>query len=465
MTDSELIRQAKTKLRSLNISELNKNGFSRNKSKYEFIVIYPPFPMLEQITQEDLFSEKPGQPEPIDFYVHIPFCTGNCTYCCDFVRFANKPKKEVEEYLETLKKELLILKTMPAMKNREISSLYFGGGTPTYLETGQLEELILFVKENLDILPNSEITVETSPETFSKEKAEMLHKVGVNRLSIGVQSFDEELLKICGRRHNQGQAIKAFETARDSGFNNINIDLISGLPKQTPEKFEQDLNIIENLNPESVTVYPLFINEESNLAKMKLKFPGKKENLLLNIIANEKMSSLGYRQFPVHFFARAKENSLQHYVGKWQKMKELLGLGVSCYCYFNDTQYSNHLDIEKYLASVKSGKLPVWKGKKLSKDGQMARFVIFNFKTGAVNRDSFEKRFGIAIESVFPKQLEKLEKLGLIEYSGDLIKLSYSGCLFSEEVCLEFYQKEAKESLKKFRAGYSGRTTNLSKLY
>ena len=450
---SKLVERARQIRSELDLSKLKERGLRRDRREYEFIVTYPAIAAMSPISQEDVFTGKPGD-RTVHFYVHVPFCTGTCTYCGRFQKFPRQPLREVENYVGYLERELDILRAVPDSEDMKIASLYFGGGTPTYLNARLLKQLGGLVSR-LNVLEGAEFTVEMSPETVSKVKLEALSEIGVNRVSTGVQSFDNNILRACERRHDAERARKAAEMVRKAGFDNFNIDLILGLPGQTLEGWERDLRAAADCGVSCVTTYPLEVMPGCQIAGLRdSAFPSEEESLLMGIMAKEFFSDLGFREDPVHFFASSERATQGQNIRKWEG-EEWLGLGVSTYQFLNDVQFHNHFDRERYMAVIDSGRLPIWIGAKLDRNEQMARIMVLGMKRGKVNERSFEEKFGEKPEDVFP-EIKRLVNLSLVEVSDDEIKLTYSGSLFSEEVATCFFTDETRQAYERRGSRYGG---------
>jgi oxygen-independent coproporphyrinogen-3 oxidase len=334
-----------------------------------------------------------------------------------------------------------------------VSSIYIGGGTPTYLSEKQLCRVLKILNTSFKIKKDAEITIEVGPETIAQEKGEEKLKIllenGVNRLSIGFQTADNKILKLLRRRHNSKKAIDVFNLAREIGFQNINIDLIPGLPDQTLIVWQNDLRQIGSMKPSSITCYPLSIKESMNIwpifKKERQRFPNREEVILMQIMACEFFNQLGYNQLPACWFVKHPERREPEY--KFEKSGNQLSLGVSTYSFINGFQYFNFPAVEQYIEAVGKGDLPIWKGIKLSKEESMRRSIIFDLKTG-LNTELFETKFGEKPKAVFESTWKRLENLGLTEDDGKIIGLSYKGKLFADEVCKEFFSVKVKIPLR-----------------
>ncbi len=454
----DLIGKSKKVFSQLNISELQKAGIEREDIKVSshshHIVTYPPLDALPEIDPSDVYSPtSPKFSREIALYLHLPFCTGKCLYCA-YVTLPNQPKEFIDGYLDTVEKEIELLLKFQNLKDAVVNSIYIGGGTPTYLSTAQLNRTLKLLKAKFNIGEDAEITVEVGPETLidnsGKEKLELLLRNGVNRLSIGFQTFNDNILKLLRRRHNSRQAIDSYNLSKEIGFKNINIDLIPGLPDQTLEIWQNDLEQVIRLEPASVTCYPLSIKQTAGIWSMfrdeKRRFPSRENVIIMHIMANEFFNGLDYVQRPVWWFTKTPKYVFKQQIHKWGELGEQLALGVSGYSFINDFQYFNYRVVPQYLEAIKNEKLPIWRGLKLSKDDLIRRMILFGLKTG-LSKKLFELKFGKNPKDIFKDIWKKLENLGLVEENKEIIQLSYKGKLFADEVSKEFYSDKVRELL------------------
>jgi oxygen-independent coproporphyrinogen-3 oxidase len=280
---------------------------------------------------------------------------------------------------------------------------------------------------------------------------QVLIESGVNRLSIGVQSFDDRILGVIGRKHSAKTAISAYQNACEAGFPNINIDIMFGLPLQTPEKWETDLEILTDLSPGYASVYRLR-QENPNLHKTYMKepqlFPDRETVFLMNIMAVEELTDGGYQQSeaPSTFLLPSKSSYHSPYHGF---CAEELGIGAGAWSYFSGVRYHNYHDLERYMMCVNKGSLPISFAGRYSKRQQIERETIRMLRTPeGVNKSDFNARFGIAIEKLFDEPLQKLTRSGFIMDDGRSYKLSYKGLLFTVEVFKQFYSHDPVTRLK-----------------
>ena len=455
----DLIIKSKKIFEQLNIKELQKAGIEREDIKHSshshIIVTYPPYGSLPEINFKEIYSNSSSKSRrEIAFYLHVPFCTGKCLYC-PYITLAKQPVEKVNEYIDTLEKEIKLLLKYPALSEVILNSIYIGGGTPTYLQPQQLERIFKIIRDNFTIKSGAEITVEAEPDTIiskeGKERLKTLLKNGVNRLSIGFQTFNNDILKFIGRRHTSEQATEAYNIAKETGFENINIDLITGLPDQTLEIWENDLMQAMKINPSSITCYPFYLKEGTGLWSIFKKEPQRFSTnelvILMNIMTAEFFKEYKFIQRPVRWFAKEPRYMYHQQLFKWEEMGEQLAIGPSSYSFINDFQYFNRKNISDYLDSVNKGDLPIERGVKLDNDDLMRRLIIFGLKS-QLRKKIFKNKFNLEPKEVCKEIWNKLENLDLIEENNEIIQLSYKGKLFADEVAKEFFSDEIKKSLK-----------------
>jgi oxygen-independent coproporphyrinogen-3 oxidase len=452
---SKLIERAKRIEKSLNSDQLAKAGFRRefrSVADSHHTVTYPEKNKASPVNPEYIFS-KPSGTDELSLYLHIPFCTGKCVYC-QYKTFPNPPPEKLESYLSALEKEIDLVSKIPYVKNSPIFSTYIGGGTPTYLSQKHLERLLKRLRKSFDFvkpikdLGGVEFTVEASPETIleelGREKLDILKKYRVNRLSLGIQTFNDKILSSMKRRYNSKQAKEAIDIAKEK-FDNLNIDLIPDLPDQTLDTWESDLETVLDMEIPSVTTYPLKIKPEASIYKLfeknPQKFSDEETSLLMKIMAMERFGDRFYMEYPVWWFTSFWTHVYDQQIHKWEENGELLALGVSGYSYINNWQYYNSDSLNEYLEAIEKNNLPIWKGiNLLTKEEQATRNMILGIRC-TINKLEFKMRHGFKPEEKFGDKLKKLENLGLISNSEREIKLTYTGRLFAEEVARYFIPK------------------------
>lgn len=369
-------------------------------------------------------------------YIHIPFCKQICYYC-DFNKFFLKGQP-VKRYLKALKEEMRI--TLEAFPTRELKTIFVGGGTPTALEADQLEELCKTIR---DILPfqKGEFTFEANPDDLTKEKLAILHHYGVNRLSLGVQSFDDELLKRIGRTHTGKDVVKTVDMAIKAGFENISIDLMYALPGQKKEDFQLSLKKALQLDLPHYSAYSLIIEPKTvyyNLMKKgRLPLPSEDLEAEMYDLLMDEMERHGIHQYEISNFAKKGYES-KHNLVYWNN-GEYYGFGAGAHSYVNGKRRANYGPLKKYMAPVENGQFPVMEEISLSQEEKMEEEMFLGLrKTEGVSMTRFQHKFGIELMEIFSSPAKEMENKGLVEVQGDFIRLTKKGRFLGNEVFQAF---------------------------
>lgn len=373
----------------------------------------------------------------LGIYVHIPFCKRKCNYC-DFISFANKDNL-ICEYIKTLKEEIDKL----TIKESEylVETIYFGGGTPSYIESKYIVDILRLLKNKFNVSNNAEITIEINPGTVNKEKLEDYYKAGINRLSIGLQSVDDKMLKLIGRIHNYNEFLETYNLAKEVGFKNINIDLIIGLPTQTLQDIAITLQEIITLNPKHVSVYSLILEKGTPLYKSveekELYLPSEDLERQMYWKVKERLEKEGYIHYEISNFSKKGFES-KHNLACWNQ-EEYIGLGVSAHSYLNDTRYSNTENIEEYIEMFKLNKNKRKINEVQNKQDKMKEYMMLGLrKIEGVKISEFKNKFVDNPIYLFRESLSKLVMQRLIAIEGDKIKLTKKGIDLANLVWEEF---------------------------
>ena len=371
----------------------------------------------------------------IGLYIHIPFCKKKCSYC-DFVSFSDKDSL-IEKYKEAVIKEI---------KNKDISkykinTIYIGGGTPSILESRDISDIINEVKEY--ILNNAEITIEINPGTADEEKLKKYKEIGVNRLSIGLQSTDNKILKEIGRIHTFEEFLNIYNLARKVGFNNINVDLMLGLPSQTIEILEESVRKIIKLNPEHISIYSLILEENTRMWDMVnkgiLKLPSEDIEREMYWKVKNMLESDGYIHYEISNFAKKGYES-RHNSDCWEQ-KEYIGVGLAAHSYLNKIRFSNTSNLEEYINNINNGdfnKNITINETQTDEDTKKEYMLLGLRKIDGVSISKYKNKFGENPVFKYRQELEKLVKENLLEIDGDNIKLTNKGLDLANLVWEEF---------------------------
>jgi oxygen-independent coproporphyrinogen III oxidase len=375
---------------------------------------------------------------PHSVYIHIPFCHQICHYC-DFnkVYFKGQP---VDEYLQHL--ELEIKNTLNRYPFNEIKTIFIGGGTPTSLNEVQLEKLLSIIQSYFPTnQPDVEFTIEANPGDLTKEKLKVLKQGGVNRLSVGVQSFNDELLKKIGRTHKSIDVIKGIELSKETGFKNISIDLIYSLPNQTVHDFEETLKQAFSLNIVHFSAYSLIIEPKTVfynlLRKGKLPLPSQDHEAKMYDILMAQMEKHGYAQYEISNFAIPGYESL-HNLTYWNN-EEYYGFGAGAHSYLSGVRIVNAGPLKKYMNLINENGIPYIEENVVTEREKMEEELFLGLrKMAGVSVLHFFNKFGQSIFDVFGKQIQENSDKGLLHVNEESVFLTRKGKFLGNEVFQTF---------------------------
>jgi len=369
-------------------------------------------------------------------YLHIPFCKSRCSYC-DFATDVYRNNEAVERYVNVLVKEISNFKFQRPKTKDRIETIYFGGGTPSLLSPVQLEKILKAVHETFAVEENIEFTLEMNPATVTIEKLRDFKSLGVNRASFGVQTFNDLALRLLARGHNADDARKTFELLRQSGFENISFDLIAGLPHQTLEDWEKNLDEALKLNPEHLSLYLLEIHEGTPLAEQILskRQPVPNEDLAAEMyeMMIEKTAEKGFIQYEISNFSRAGFESKHN--SKYWLCEPVFAFGVSAHSFDGNVRWANERDTNQYVRLIENNESPIVEKIELDAKQLSAEFAFLRLRlTKGLDLNDYKKRFNIDLSRTFSEELSRLEDFGLIENNGISLKLTRKGMVYSNEV-------------------------------
>ena len=371
----------------------------------------------------------------IEIYIHIPFCKKKCDYC-DFISYCNKDNL-IKDYVESLKIEIQSQNIKP-----EITTIYIGGGTPSYIDSKYIIEIIGKIKEK-KVSPNAEITIEVNPGTVTKEKLEDYKICGINRISIGLQSTNNILLKEIGRIHDFDQFIETYKLAQKVGFKNINVDLMLGLPNQRIKDLKESLEQVLKLKPKHISVYSLIVEDGTPIAnkieKGELQLPDEELERNMYWFVKNTLELNGYTHYEISNFAKKGYES-KHNLNCWNQ-KEYIGIGVAAHSYRDITRYSNTENIEEYIENVKKGEFN--KNKIIhevqKEDDAKKEYMLLGLrKINGVDINQFKNKFGDNPIYLFRNELKKLTDEKLLIIDNNNIKLTNKGLDLANLVWEEF---------------------------
>ena len=386
------------------------------------------------MTHEKLAGQ---QSAPQAVYIHIPFCTNKCFYC-DFNSYVLKDQP-VMKYLEALEREMeyTVTQTPPG----EIKTIFVGGGTPTVLKP---DEMAYFLKTVRTYFPNwsddIEFSMEANPGTTDLEKMAVMKEGGVNRVSFGVQAFQNELLTGIGRIHNIDDVYRSLENARKTGLTNLSIDLMFGLPNQTVEMLSDSITRALELDLPHYSIYGLKVEENTlfhtMFQKNQLPLPSEDHELQMYLLLMERMKEAGYNQYEISNFAKPGKES-RHNITYWRN-EDYYGLGAGAHGYVHRQRHMNIRGVNPYNEATEKG-LPRLETFTISKEEAMEDFLMVGLRMlEGVSSTRFEQQFSVKLEDIFAKPLHKMLHAGLLEAEGDMYRLSSQGVLYGNEVFAEF---------------------------
>lgn len=369
----------------------------------------------------------------ISLYIHIPFCKQRCFYC-DFPTFAGKERFR-EEYIDALIKEI-----KEECSDCLIKTIFIGGGTPSYLEENELEKLLITVSK-LKLSSKLEYSMECNPGTVDENKLKIMKKYGVNRISFGLQSCNDNLLKKIGRIHTLEEFLENYNLARKVGFDNINIDLMYGLPNLTIQDWKNTLEKICELKPEHISAYSLIIEEGTAFYKLyekdKLELPSEDEERIMDKMTKDILKDNGYHQYEISNFA-LDGKECEHNKVYWS-LDEYIGVGSASSSYIDGYRFTNTSDINDYIEKISNNISVVIERYENSIKDEMEEFVFMGLRmVSGIDLLKFEKKFGVDINSIYKEIIEKNIKDGLLVVEQNKMFLTTKGMELSNSVMSDF---------------------------
>ena len=358
-------------------------------------------------------------------YIHIPFCKQKCYYC-DFISFENKCD-EIPQYIESLKKEIKSFD----FSNYKVTSIYIGGGTPSYIDSKYIKQILEKLKTRMKF-DNIEITIEINPGTVTEEKLKEYKEAGINRISIGLQSTNNNLLKEIGRIHTYEEFLEAYQLVNKIGFNNINVDLMLALPGQTIQDLKESLDKIIKLNPNHISVYSLIIEEgtkiEKLLSKGEIVLPEEDQERRMYWYVKDTLELNGYNHYEISNFSKKGKES-KHNMNCWNQ-EEYRGFGVAAHSYINNARFSNTDNIKEYIKNIKesNSEKNITIEEEQTLEDKKNEFMMLGFrKIEGVDIAKFKVKFVDNPLFLYREKLNKLVEEGLIEVDLNNIKLTNKG--------------------------------------
>jgi len=417
-----------------------------------FVSNYPPFSQWKpEFVSEalDALNQPPRVADPLGLYIHIPFCRKRCHFCY-FKVYTDKNASEIEVYLDALIKENELYSRMPAFQGRQLRFAYFGGGTPSYISDKQLRYLVEGLNRHVSWQNAEEVTFECEPGTLQKAKLETLKAIGVTRLSLGIEHFDDEILAANGRAHLSPEIYRAYQWAREVDFPQVNIDLIAGMMGETEEKWHEAVRRAIELQPDSVTIYQMELPYNTVISQDILKKG--MESPIAGWTAKRRWLDYAFEQFQAHEYeiagsdivATKKKTCRFIYRDALWHGGDMIGIGVSSFSHFGGVNFQNAHNFEEYVRILNEDRLPLLRAVSLTAKQRLIREMVLQLKTGALDTGYFSKKFGVDVWNEFRPVYERLEEKSLLERQNGDIVLTRRGHLEVDSFLPDFFEPELR---------------------
>lgn len=417
-----------------------------------FISNYPPF---SQWSEENLpavrqaFASQPAE-VPLGLYLHIPFCRKRCKFCY-FKVFTDKNSQEVERYLAALSKEIELVSALPVMGDRPFRFAYFGGGTPSFLSSRQLKRLVERLQANINWDQAEEVTFECEPGTLSEAKVHTLRELGVTRLSLGVEHFDDEILRNNGRAHESAEIERAWPWIQAAGFYNVNIDLIAGMVGDTDDKWQDAVEQALAMEPDSVTIYqmelPFNTVYSQDILGNKIETPVADWPTKRRWVdyAFDRFVDAGYSISSAYTLVKDPTRVIFSYRDNLWQGSDLLATGIASFGHVSGVHYQNLPEWEAYCHSLEEEQLPLSRALETTPEQQLIREMILLLKRGYLDTNYFQQKFGQNVLEKWADVWQDYADQGWAEIDGDHIRLTREGLLRADALLPAFFEPEHQD--------------------
>ena len=417
-----------------------------------FISNYPPFSLWNKDNVPQVFegcerSKEETEKTPLGLYIHIPFCRKRCKFCY-FRVYTNQNAKAIEDYVQALIKEIESISHKPGVQGRELEFVYFGGGTPSYLSSKQLRSLRERMSEHVTWEKAREVTFECEPGTLSLDKLRTLKDIGITRISLGVENFDDKILEENGRAHLSPEVLRAYDWIQEVGFPQVNIDLIAGMVGETNDNWAKCVEKAIEMSPDNITIYQMELPfntvyskemKEDGVDSPVADWPTKRRWVSE---AMDRLISAGYHVSSGNEMIKNPETDHFVYRDNVWRGCDLIATGVSSFGHFQGVHYQNLDKIEDYIETVNRGELPINRALKPTDHQLLIREVVLQMKEGQINAQTFREKYGVDILSQFKDALTNQEKAGYLNVDGDEVRLTRKGLLQVDSLLPEYFEAE-----------------------
>ena len=413
-----------------------------------FVSNYPPYGFWQPSHAPEAHAaiERPPVPGvPLGIYVHIPFCRKRCHFCY-FKVYTGKDSSEIDRYLDALIRELGIHAARPFIGERKPSFIYFGGGTPSYLSTRQLSRAVDAMKSLFDWDQAGEIAFECEPGTITEGKLEILRAMGITRLSLGIENFDQHILEINGRAHGEREIERSYQFARSIGFPQINVDLIAGMVGETEQNWRECVRRTLDLAPDSVTIYQMEVPYNTTIFK-EMRIVGaqsapvagwSQKRRWVDFAFNE-LERAGYTVASAYTAVKDPARTRFLYRDLLWSGADMIGLGVASFSHVNGTHFQNEHDFEPYIETLTRGELPIFRAFTPNAEERMIREFVLQMKLGSVQASYFESKFGVDVIERFATHIASLREQGFLSVEDRTLRLSRDGLLQVDRLLHGFF--------------------------
>src|SRR5215471_6522793 len=413
-----------------------------------FISNYPPYSFWnrEHVAEaHSALDRLPNPGAPLGIYAHIPFCRKRCHFCY-FKVYPGKDSSEIDRYLDAVVRELTLYAAKPFIGGRKPSFIYFGGGTPSYISTRQLSQVVDAMHRLMAWDQAEEITFECEPGTITQGKLEILKKMGVTRLSLGIENFNDTLLEANGRAHGSKEIEAAYQAARAIGFPQINIDLIAGMIGETEENWRECVSKTLALAPDSVTVYQMEVPFNTTISK-EMRVLGQSTAPVASWstkrrwvgYAFSEMEKAGYTIASAYAAVKNPSRTRFLYRDLLWTGADMIGLGVASFSHVGGTHFQNEHEFERYITKLRQEKLPIYRALTTTHEERVIRELILQMNLGHVHRAYFQSKFGVDIQDRFRTPLNKLQEQGYAILDQDSVRLNRAALLQVDRLLYEFF--------------------------
>jgi len=420
-----------------------------------FVANYPPFSFWKPEYKNEV-HEVLNSPRPVDtklgLYFHIPFCRKRCHFCY-FRVYTDKNASEINAYLDAGIKEFERYSRTSYLGGRKPQFVYFGGGTPSFLSIDQLTDLTNRMKDLFPWDETEEVAFEAEPGTLTEKKLEALRNIGVTRLSLGIESFDDHILEVNGRAHRSKEAYRALDFAKTLGFDQVNIDLIAGMMDETPENWERSVRTAIEQSPDCVTIYQMEIPYNTTIFK-EMQESGRISAPVADWKTKRKwvdwafseFEAAGYTVSSAYTVVKNPETTKFVYRDSLWEGADLLSAGVASFGHFGGVHYQNQADVGPYMTEIDQGELPIYRAYRTNHEERFLREFILQLKLGHTSLNYFRNKYGVDPEEHFAAQLADLKGRGYFNVVGDEVVVSRDGLLQIDRLLHDFFLEQHRDA-------------------